>query len=142
MKANNKNEIIKLIKEKYINYINSSHIDGLIDLLDEMSSMHPHYEMLEGFIKWICKQTNADRQIITELKIAKSIDVMYSIIVCNYNIYLRVLYLDGVKTLLSWLSCNHSNYNDLDMCIKFADERSRLFDECIDYLGNLLSDCE
>lgn len=137
MTNNDKNIIIKFIKVKYINYINSRHIDGLIDLLDEMSSNHPCYDALKGFIEWICKQTNTDRQLITELENAGSIDTMYSIVECKYNVYMRASTLDGVKTLLDWLSWRHPHYDALEMCIKFACERSRLFDECIDYLNSL-----
>ena len=137
MTNNDKNSIIKFIKGKYINYINSRHIDRLIDLLDEISINHPCYNSLEGFIEWICKQTNTDRQLIMELENANSIDTVYSIIKCKHNVYLRALYLDGVKTLLGWLSWKHPRYESLEFCIKFASERSQLFDECIDYLNDL-----
>ena len=132
-----KKAIVKFINFRYINYINSRHIDGLIDLLDEMSSNHPCYDALKGFIEWICKQTNTDRQLITELENAGSIDVMYNIIKCKYNVYLRWEYVDGVKALFSWMSCNHKYYDSLELCIKFACERSKLYDECIDYLNSL-----
>lgn len=132
-----KKAIVKFINFMYINYISSRHIDGLIDLLDEMSINHPCYDSLDGFIKWICKQTNTDRQLITELENAGSIDTMISIIKCKHNIYLLWEYVDVVKTLLSWMSCNHKYYDSLELCIKFACERSRLFDECIDYLDGL-----
>ena len=128
---------IEFIKGKYFNYINSRHIDELVDLLDEMSIRHPHYDALEGFIEWLYKQTNTDRQLIMELENANSIDTIYSIIECKHNIYLRSLYLDGVKTIFDWLSWKHPRYESLEFCIEFASERSKLFDECIDYLNSL-----
>lgn len=140
MERMNTNSIIKFVKGKYFNYINSCHIDRLIDLLDEMSINHPCYNSLEGFIEWICKQRNIDRQLISELENARTIGAMCSIIKCKYNVYLRWEYIDGVKALFSWMSYNHQYYDSLELCIKFACERSQLFDECIDYPNGLTND--
>nr|DAS19530.1 MAG TPA: hypothetical protein [Caudoviricetes sp.] len=137
MTTEDKKAIIKFIKFRYINYISNRQIDGLIDLSDEMSIKHPHYETLVGFIEWICKQTNSDRRVISELENASSIDVMCDIIKCEYSVYLNSSYLEGVETLLDWLSFKHPHYDALEACIKFACERSQLFSECIDYLGGL-----
>ena len=56
MTADGKKEIIKFIKFRYINYINSSQIDELIDLSDEMGAEHPHYDALELSIKFACER--------------------------------------------------------------------------------------
>lgn len=142
MTTEDKKAIIKFINFNYINYINSCQVDELIDLSNEMSVKHPHYEALEGFIEWICKQTNADRQLSAELENASSIDVMRNIITCKYDVYLRWKYVDGVNTLLSWLSLTHPHYDALELSIKFACERVKLYNECIDYLDSLANGCE
>lgn len=142
MTTEDKKAIIKFVKFKYINYINSSQIDELIDLSDEMSIKHPYYNMLENFIEWICKQTNSDRKLIAILENATTIDVMRDTIKCSYNVYLKLSHIDGVETLLSWLSLKHPHYDALESSIKFARERSQLFDECIDYLDSLANGYE
>ena len=67
MTTEDKKAIIKFIKFRYINYISNRQIDGLIDLSDEMSIKHPHYDALEACIKFACERSQLFSECIDYL---------------------------------------------------------------------------